>query len=177
MSGRQIEIDVEVHRMIEQHRASFDERENDILRRLLLTAVAEQEERTVKARRARARAGTKRTRGNWSVTVEGEHMPAANLGDAYYVLLKHLATQFPGFLEAFGKEQSRNRRFVAEVPEQLYGNSSHLARGFACTLVDGWYYDSNLSSDQISRRARIAARLCGLNYGTDVKIADGLREI
>jgi len=175
--GRQIEIDVDVHRLIEQNRASFAESESDILRRLLIPAIAERDQQAAKTRRARARAGAKRTRGNWSVVVEGERLPAANLGDAYYVLLKHLAEQFPGFLDAFGKEKSRSRRFVAEVPEQLYGKSSHLARGFACTLVDGWYYDSNLSSDQIARRARVAARLCGLVYGSDVKIADGLREI
>lgn len=177
MSGRQIEIDVDIHRLIEQNRLSFDESENDILRRILLTVTVEREKEAQKARRARARAGTKRRRGNWSVAIGKERFAAANMGDAYYIYLKRLAELFPGFLEAFGEEQSRNRRFVAQVPEQLYGNATHLARGYACTLVDGWYYDSNLSADQIARRARRAAQLCGLHYGAEVRIADGLREL
>jgi len=49
--------------------------------------------------------------------------------------------------------------------------------GQAPDPLAGWYFDSNVSADQVGKRARIAARLCGLHYGPDVWILDNLREI
>ena len=69
-----------------------------------------------------------------------------------------------------------SRRFVARTPAALYDKSPHLAR-HAEPLVDGWYFDSNLSAARVAKLARIAARLCGLHYGSDVRILDNLREI
>ncbi|QPQ55936.1 hypothetical protein IC614_04970 [Allosphingosinicella flava] len=180
MSGsKQIGIDVDVHRLIEQNRLSFSESENDILRRLLIAAPAsggDGDTAAGKRRRSPARIGG-RVRGNWAVVFGNERIPATNLKNAYYVFLRRLAEHDPDFLPRFGAEQSHSRRYVAQVAEHLYGNSPHLARTFACTLVDGWYYDSNLSADQVAKRARVAARLCGLHYGLDVKIVDNFREI
>lgn len=176
---KQIGIDVDVHRLIEQNRLSFDESENDVLRRMLLASPAvEAAEEAAKAGRRRlpARIGS-RVRGNWTVVFGNERIPATNLKNAYYIFLRRLAEHDPDFLYRFGEDGSSSRRFVAQVPEHLYETSPHLARTFACTLVDGWYYDSNLSADQVSRRARIAARHCGLHYGVDVKIVDNFREI
>lgn len=175
---KQIGIDVDVHRLIEHNRLSFDESENDILRRLLLTSPAMEEDRGIGAGRRRSPSRiASRSRGNWAVIFRNERIPATNLKNAYYILLRRLAEHDPDFLPRFGEEQSHSRRFVAQVPEHLYDSSPHLARTFACTLVDGWYYDSNLSAEQVARRARIAARLCGLHYGVDVKIIDQIREI
>jgi hypothetical protein len=175
---RQIGIDVDVHRLIEQNRLSFEESENSILRRLLLSRGAEQqsERGSGGGRRSTPRHGT-RARGQLAVVFGSERFPAANLKNAYYIFLRRLAEHDPGFLPRFAQERSHSRRYVAEVAEQLYDRAPHLARTFACTLVDGWYYDSNLSADQVAKRARIAARLCGLHYGVDVKIVDNFREL
>ena len=100
--------------------------------------------------------------------VGGDCGPAdcgANLKQAYRILLRELAMAHPHFLEAFAGEKGRARRFVARVPAALYGRSPHLARRHAEPLAGGWYFDSNLSAEQVARRARIAARLCGLCYG------------
>jgi negative regulator of replication initiation len=176
---RMIEIDVDVHRVIERGRQAFGESENDILRRLLLPA---------RSRRAgpqseappgapRGASGAPRSRGLWSVEMAGRRIPAANLKHAYRILLRELAVAHPHFLEAFAGETGRARRFVARTPAALYGRSPHLARKHAVPLADGWYFDSNLSAQQVASRARIAARLCGLHYGSDVRIFDNFREI
>lgn len=170
---RRIEIDLDVHRAIERRRSSVTESENDILRRVL--AGGSRRGRQVAAA-VGATPGARRARGSWSVELGGRRLPAANLKDAYRQLLCALAAAHPHFLEAFALEKERRRRFVAERPADLYGLSRHLAR-HAQRLADGWYYDTNLSEAQVAKRARIAARLCGLFYGQDVRILDNLREI
>lgn len=172
---RRIEIDLDVHRAIERARLALGEKENEILRRLLLPAPAGQKRpRTDDG--ARRAPGPSRGRGLWSVEFGGRRIPATNLKHAYRILLRELAAAYPHFLEAFAAEEGRARRYVARNPAALYKRSPHLAR-HAEPLGDGWYYDSNLSTARAGRLARIAARLCGLLYGSDVRILDNLREI
>jgi len=175
METRRIEIDLDVHRAIEAARRALGESENEILRRLLLPA------RSARPRPRGAGAGARagaapRSRGLWSVEICGRRAPAANLKDAYRVLLRELAAAHPDFLAAFAEERTFGRRFVARSPAALYGRSPHLAR-HGQRLGDGWWFDSNLSAGQVARRARIAARLCGLHYGSEVRILDNLKEI
>jgi len=175
---RQIAIDLDVHRAIERQRQAFGETENDILRRLL---------EPVRGRKAGARASAlrdaprsaspaPRSRGLWSVEIGGRKIPAANLKHAYRRLLRELAAAHPQFLDAFAGEKGRTRRPVARTPAALYGRSRHLAR-HAEPLLEGWYFDSNLSAARAGKLARVAARLCGLFYGSDVRILDNMREI
>lgn len=171
---KQIGIDVEVNGAIEQARLSFAESENEILRRLLLKS------RAAKAAidaQAPAPQGPPRARGLWSVELSGKRESAANLKDAYRLLLQRLAERFPDFLERFSREKARSRRFVARDALHLYGNAPHLAGKHAKPLVDGWFFDTNLSAVQVAQRVRVAARLCGLLYGKDLRILDDLREI
>ena len=174
---QRIDIDVEVRRAIERARVALGESENDILRRLLLPARTARRRPSGSERRAQAGIGRPRSRGLWSVEVGGRRIPAANLKHAYRALLRELQAAQPDFLEAFARERTSGRRFVARTPADLYGRSPHLARHHAQPLVGGWYFDSNLSATQVAKRARIAARLCGLLYGSDVRILDNLREI
>ena len=178
---RQIVIDLDVHRLIERQRRSFGESENEILRRLLVSARGD----AAGALPARGHAGDApargaaaplRSRGLWSVEIGGRRIPAANLKDAYRTLLRRLAAAHPHFLDAFADEKGRTRRYVARTPAALYGRSAHLAR-HAEPLVEGWYFDSNLSAARAGKLARVAARLCGLFYGPDVRILDNMREI
>ena len=78
---------------------------------------------------------------------------------------------------AFAEEGGRSRRFVARTGTQLYPASPHLAKRHSALLAPGWYFDSNVSAVQVARRARVAARICGLRYGADVRILENLREI
>lgn len=175
--SKTIEIDVDVHRAIERARLGLGESENDILRRLLLPARARPRPcPPAHQGQAGVAAGPTRSRGLWSVEIGGRRIPAANLKQAYRVLLRELQAAHPHFLEAFADEKTHGRRFVARTPAALYGRSPHLAR-HAERLGDDWYFDANVSAVQVARRARIAARLCGRFYGPDVRILDNLREI
>lgn len=201
---RRIGIDVEVHRLIERHRRSFAEDENDILRRVLpLVPLAPLAPPSPGAQAARGedeapacssaapapgggdrRSGggspsppRTRRRGQFAVEVRGERILAANLKLAYKALLEALDSKYPDFLAAFAEETGRSRRFVARSQAELYAASPHLAKRHAMLLRPGWYFDSNVSAVQVARRARIAARVCGLRYGAEVRILDNLREI
>lgn len=121
-------------------------------------------------------AGTRR-RGQWTVEIQGERLPAPNLKLAWRTLLEALDERFPDFLSDFAEEKGRSRHYVARSPGQLFAASPHLAKRHAEPLGAGWYFDSNVSAAQVSRRARIAARLCGLHYGRDLRILENLREI
>ena len=174
---RQIGIDVDVHRVIELARISFDESENDILRRLLLTLKARRRAATSHRARPDPASPVIRSRGLWSVELKGERTPAANMKDAYRLLLIRLDDLVPGFLDRFAEERGRSRRFVARKVAELYPASPHLARDHAQHLKDDWYFDTNLSADQVAARARIAARIAGLRYGADVRLSDNLKSV
>lgn len=172
---RQIAIDVDVHRAIERARQALGESENEILRRLLLSPRG-RERRPAPAPGARAAPGPSRIRGLWSVAIGGRRIPAANAKQAYRILLRELAAAYPHFLEDFAEQAGRGRRYLARSPDALYARSPHLVR-HAEPLADGWYFDSNLSTARVAKLARVAARLCGLHYGSDVRILDNMREI
>lgn len=175
--SREIEIGVDVSRAIERARRTFAESENDILRRLLVARPQPIRPRRGAGGGKDAPRGAARRRGLWTLEIGGRRLAAANLKDAYCALLRELAAAHPAFLQAFADEKTFGRRFVARSPAALYDRSPHLAGRHALPLGNGWYFDSNLSSTQVAKRARIAARLCGLHYGSDVRILDNLREI
>jgi hypothetical protein len=187
---KQIGIDVEVNAAIERERRSFSETENFILRRLLLTgsappaaalpSLAGPPSGTARGMPAAGRAELlpgERITGRWTVEVLGERVAAANLKGAYRTLLLLLADRVPDFFQKFAQERSRSRRFVARAPADLYLASPELAKQHAKPLAQGWYFDTNLSTDQVTRRVRIAARICGLRYGSNVRLLNNLEEI
>jgi hypothetical protein len=171
---KRIEVDGDVHRAIERQRRGASESESDILRRVL--ALAPPASRPAVVDPPLDPPGTRR-RGLWTVEIEGEKIPAANLKSAYRILLQALSERCPDFLDEFAEEKGRSRRYVARSPALLYPASPHLAKRHAEALAPGWYFDSNLSAARVSRLARIAARICGLRYGRGVRILDNLREI
>ncbi|HWH22520.1 MAG TPA: hypothetical protein VNT25_04405 [Allosphingosinicella sp.] len=173
---KQIGIDIEVNATIERHRRTFSESENDILRRLLLDDNKTAPARAPDLSCMRGQPGERST-GRWTVDLEGQRVPAANLKGAYRTLLLLLAERYPQFLEKFSQERARSRRFVARSPQQLYLASPGLAKDHAKPLTDGWFFDTNLSTDQVARRVRIAARLCGLQYGKDLRLLNNLEQI
>ena len=172
---KSIDIDVQVNAAIETRRRSFGETPNDILRRALI----EGEPALPKAPDVELPPQTpgERVTGRWTVELLGNRIPATNLKGAYRLLLLLLRDHDRDFLNRFSKEQARSRRYVARSPADLYISSPKLAKQHAKPLADGWYFDTNLSTDQVARRIRIAARLCNLRYGKDVRLLNNLEEI
>ncbi len=177
VSLKQIGIDVDVNGVIESNRQSFTETENDILRRLLMPAADESRRSRPAVPLADLDSGAVRARGRWAIVRGTNRRPASNLKEAYRLFLLQLHEEFPDFLERFADEQARSRRFVARSPTDLYLKSPALARHHAKPLADGWFFDTNLSTDQVARRVRVAARICGLRYGTDLMLLNNMEQI
>jgi negative regulator of replication initiation len=185
-----IEIDLEVNAAIERCRHSFGESANDILRRRLLAQEDKEQDKQQDKQQDKGRPletssvdlesveePGERITGRWTVELSGRRVATSNLKGAYRTLLLLLHDRDPNFLQAYSEERARARRFVARAPTDLYLNSPKLAKDHAKPLTAGWHFDTNLSTDQVARRARIAARLSGLRYGRDVRILNGLEEI
>ena len=172
---KQIGIDVDLNGVIESNRRSFSETENDILRRLLLGAKALSAPAVPNG--SETETSAVRARGRWTVVRGQNRVAAANLKEAYRQALLLLHEEFPDFLERFSEEEARARRFVAKSPVDVYLKSPALARHHAKPLADGWFFDTNLSTDQVARRVRIAARICGLHYGSDFALLNNLEQI
>lgn len=173
---KQVGIDVDVNRAIENARLTLSESQNEILRRLLL---GEKKRHPPPPQQSSDSSSDQpvRSRGLWSVEIKGEKLSAANMKGAYRTLLLRLDELSPEFLNRFAGERSRSRRFVARNPSSLYDSSPHLARQHGQPLKDGWYFDTNLSTEQVKKRVRIAARVAGLTYGRDVRLLDNFREV
>ena len=112
---KQIGIDVDVNRAIEQARLAFAESENDILRRLLMGEAKRVPAPAIKQAH-RSSEDQVRARGLWSVELNGERFPAPNMKEAYRTLLLKLDEQSPQFIDQLASERSRSRRFVARKP-------------------------------------------------------------
>ncbi|HYJ30967.1 MAG TPA: hypothetical protein VEW25_11565 [Allosphingosinicella sp.] len=183
---KQIGIDVDVNRVIEANRRSFDESENDILRGMLLRAPircpptqdgGDHGDRETPAAPFEASLPGTRTTGRWTVELLGQRHAEPNLKAAYRKALLLLSASDPDFLAKFAAQGGRRRKFIARAPKDLFLSSPGLAEKHAAPLIDGWFFDTNLSTDQVSRRVRIAARLSGLHYGPQFRLLNNLQQI
>lgn len=175
---KEIVIDVDVNRVIEANRVSFAEKENDILRRLLLERPISVDGPSISAvTQLESPSFGSRQRGIWQVRLGDEVVAASNLKDAYCNLLRLGHERDALFLDRFSTYKAKTRRYVARRGVDLYLSSPHLAAKYAIELVPGWFVDGNLSEEQVGKRARAAALAIGLTYGTDVWIKDRGRTI
>jgi AraC-like DNA-binding protein len=176
---KRIGIDLDVNRVIEAHRRSFEESENDILRRLLLADATEVDATNGLSLVTDLDVASfgMRNRGFWQVAWDSKVVGATSLKDAYCQLLVMANTAVPNLLDRLASERARSRRYVARQPGDLYLSSPHLAKDHAIEVVPGWFVDLNLSEAQVAKRARVAARLAGLAYGSAVWIRNSGRTI
>ena len=152
---RSIEIDLDVHRAIEGGRESFGEDENAILRRLLridprLTALGEPTPRQ------------ERSSGAYSIFLGGEAIEANSLKKLLQRAILKGEKMRPGLVELLAKTPTPRGRFlVARAPGGIYPKSPQLAI-YAQKLSDGWWYDTNVSKDQVQTHLKTLARLLAL---------------
>lgn len=94
--------------------------------------------------------------------------------DIYIDLLRRLWTEFPDYREAMVQamgSRARKRTYVAKTPAELFpGQPLAFANKHSRKLVDNWYIDTNLSSNQIGTIMLAAVAAAGLSLGKDVKI-------
>ncbi len=182
---RMIEIDLEIHRLIETERMSFEETESEILLRLIAKASGDPNASAPSAQTLNQReirppiAIGSRTTGQWTVEAPGAIYHARNLKEAYATAVYAIAQLDPTFWERFAEEGNQRRRFVAKHPEALYPATPALAEVSRNNwhALDGWYLDLNISQEQAAKRVRRASALVGLTYGQDVSIKNAQQPI
>ena len=156
---RQIGIDLDVHRVIENGRQSFDEDQNAILRRLLAIDAS-----PPKGTRPSLVPRQPRSSGAYSLLLGTQPIEANSLKELLRrVILK--AEQFrPGTIERIAAMPTPRGRFVvAGSANQLYPNAPHLA-GLAEKLGSGdWWYDTNVGRKQVQAYMKVIARLLDLS--------------
>lgn len=156
---RKIEIDLAVHKAIEDGRQSFEESENAILRRLLKI------DRGVASPRSSVGGGPPRgtrSSGAYSVSIEGQPVEGNTLRDLLQRVLLVLEKRRPGFLNLVAsKDTRRGRKIVARSPEGVYPHAPHL-RELASPLNDEWWFDSNVSREQVAGYMKKFAEWSGL---------------
>lgn len=173
---RTIEVDFQIHQLIELARQDFDESPNDALRRLLglrdhpdddavpgPTPPELPEPRTPRPP-PKIRDGMLRVAGK-----ELRHRYAV---DAMVLVLTELELAHPGLLERCARDPANRgsgRRRIARRPEELHPNRPDLE---AChrPLPGGWCVDTNLNNKQKRNVIDMAARLAGVRIGTDIVV-------
>ena len=96
-----------------------------------------------------------------------------NFIDIHIDLLRRLWLDFPEQRAAMAEAVSKygsTRRYVATSREALFpGQMSWFAVKHSRQLVDGWYVDTNLGRERMSRILPAAVKVVGLTWGIDVQ--------
>lgn len=154
---RSIDIDLDVHRAIENARTDFSQSENEILRYLL---GIERRPNALRDLQVRPRLG--RSSGAYSAMIEGTPIEANTLKELLRRSMLYLARLRPGFLETVATHGTRRgRRLIARTPEALYPTSPHLA-GLAEKLDGQWWYDTNVNRQQVQAHIRALCEMAGV---------------
>lgn len=155
---RQIGIDLDVHRVIENGRLSFDEDHNAILRRLL--AIDAPLPKTVPSSVVTRQP---RSSGAYSLMLGTQPIEANSLKELLRRVLLKAEQLRPGTIDKIAQMPTPRGRFVvARSAQQLYHNAPHLA-GLAEKLGSpNWWYDTNVGRKQVQAFMKVIARLLDL---------------
>ena len=154
---REIAIDLDIHRAIENGRITFEESENAILRRLLRIDVAPRPD--VEPRVAPRQP---RSSGAYSVMLGNEPIEANSLKELLRLVILKAERLRPGTIAEIAITPTPKGRFiVARSAERLYPKAPHLA-GLGEQLGDGWWYDTNVGRNQVQAYMKLIARLLKL---------------
>lgn len=154
---RSIDIDLDVHRAIENARSNFNQSENDILRELLHIEMREQAARPYPRR--------SRSSGAYSIVIGKTPVEANTLKDLLKRVLLLLSAHRRDFLVAVERHYATRRggrRLVARTPEGVFPTSPHLA-ALAEPLVGEWWFDTNISRDQTSAYIQTLCKLANVS--------------
>ena len=153
---RSIEIDLEVHRAIENGRSGFDESENAILRRLIGIDLPPA------PRPVRPSIRSARSSGAYSIVFGDQPIEGNSLKELLRRVLLLMEKRRPGFLERLADQRTpRGRHIVSRSPEGLYPKTPHLAR-LGERLNRDWWFDTNISRKQVEAYLKLLARMAHL---------------
>jgi hypothetical protein len=169
MENTAIEIDLETYKTLEANRRNFEQSLGEILKEMLfgVAKVNNPPTKNEEPRIMHPREYTKVKPTEYAYTINGVSYKESKLKDAYRSILLRLNNDHPKFLDAFSKEGNKARAIVARSREDIYLKSPHLIN-CAELLIDGWWYDTNLSEDQVAKRVEKACKLLNLDYQSDI---------
>lgn len=154
---RRIDIDLDVHRAIENGRIAFEEDDNAILRRLL---GIDGPKRTNAGVRSVAR--QPRSSGAYSVMLGNHPIEANSLKELLRRVILKAEQIRPGTIAEMATVPTvRGRFIVARSATQLYPKTPHLV-DLAEKLNESWWYDTNVGRIQAQAYLKVVARLLGL---------------
>jgi hypothetical protein len=153
---KRIEIDLDVNRAIEGARASLEEDQNSILRRMLRIDVP------LRGEPIRQRVRLPRSSGAYSTRIGTLAIEANSLKALLRAAILACAKGNPGFLDALSRVSTRRgRHIIAKSPEEIYPQSPQLVE-YAEKLDKKWWFDTNVGRDQVAAYMKILAKLARL---------------
>lgn len=178
MTMRKIDVDFDVHQLIELERRNFGESPNDVLRRLLglrdatgasppapdndQPATSSAPPRTPAVRRPRP----------GELLLRGKTFQHRSGKEAMTIVLRELAISDAGFLGCCAQHpsnQGRKRRHIARTLAELYPDRPDLHDQHE-VLPGGWFVGTNISNAQKADIIKIAASCAKLELGTDIAV-------
>jgi hypothetical protein len=110
---------------------------------------------------------------NLSFEYRGKVRQCRSLIDVYVEILRFLWTDFPDRREVMASaiaKLGRSRTYVSKAREELYfAKASGFVHKHSCLLVEGWFVDTNLSAERISKILPVATAAAGLHWTEDVR--------
>ena len=101
--------------------------------------------------------------------LNGEEHPATNGKETLLELLEHLHGLDSGFLKKLSthpKNTTKKRQFMSKNRDDLYTKEF---QDHAYTQISaGWWVGTNLSTEAIERKIRIACEVAGIEFGADL---------
>ncbi len=161
---QQIDIDIDLYRLIESNRQTFEELPRDIIKRILSTCSTSEKSPNVQGgdftrptnppdRR------TRRSRGTYIADIDGDLIDGGTLREILKNILIYLSKRDSYFLERLSVQSSgRRRKIVAREPSALYAGDSEFGEKHAERLDDMWWFDTNVSFEQANHYCKIMAK-------------------
>ncbi|QPM91146.1 hypothetical protein [Pseudooceanicola algae] len=159
MNSITIKIDLALHKFIEAKRCSFEQSPCEIIKKELgLADTSETESNLTKPMQPIK--GSNSSRQKFSIAFGDATVSAGSLKECYFQALKRMREANPDFLDELSAVKYSRRRIVAKSPEALYDGDG-LAH-FGLELGDGYFYDSNLSRQQVESRLGHCSEILGV---------------
>ncbi|MDF2233147.1 hypothetical protein P2H44_11350 [Albimonas sp. CAU 1670] len=132
------------------------------------TASADMEPRPLPARRPAAtpRRRHRRADEKYSLTMLGEEMHAATLGDMFLKVVDALHQVAPNAVERLAASPSRKRAFVSRRREIVHPGRPDLP---VLRTTSGWWVSANIGTADLERALRAVCEAAKLEYGRDIQ--------
>jgi hypothetical protein len=164
MTPRAIPLDIELHRLIEGRRISFEESPLEIVKRVFRTNGAgsnRPEAALPEISNEQPSVRLPRRGGTYELTIFSKKIEVHSLKDVLRDAILVIEREKPGFIEKLALHRtSRGRRIVARKPEEIYPGKPQLVH-CAEKLDNRWWYDTNVSKNQCQRYLGVFAQIGG----------------